>query len=184
MVYKTVDLADGREAVLDWARKKDLPEILEVVNDVIREGKYLFWTEPYTSKGQLAWFRKNTKTGILKQDFFLIARVDGKVVGGANVETHREHPITHVAHYNIFLSKNFRNLGLGTILTKEFVEIAKQHGVEVIQLSVYASNERAFHVYQKCGFKQAGRLTRGIKFSDGTYTDQILMEYLFKHQEL
>ena len=180
MVYKIVNLVDGREAVLDWARKKDLPEILEVVNDIIREG---IWGpfEPYTSKGQLAWFRKNTKTGILKQDFFLIARVDGKFVGGAHVETRPERPIAHVAHYNIFISKNFRNLGLGTILTKEFVEIAKQHGVEVLQLGVYASNERAFHVYQKCGFKQAGRLTRGIKFSDGTYTDEILMEYLFKH---
>jgi L-amino acid N-acyltransferase YncA len=185
MVYKTVDLADGREAILDWARKKDLPEILEVVNDVIREGKYLFWTEPYTSKGQLVWFKKNTKTGILKQDFFLIARVDGKVIGGAIVQPHPQAQSTNRAHlalYDIFISKNFRNLGLGTLLTKELVEIAKQHGVEVLQLSVYASNERAFHVYQKCGFKQAGRLTRGIKFSDGTYTDEILMEYLFKHQ--
>jgi len=184
MVYKTVHLADGREAVLDWARKKDLPEILVVVNDVIREGKYLFWTEPYTSKGQLAWFEQTAKTGILKQDFFLIARVDGKVVGGANVEMHPEGQRSnhaHVAHYGIFISKNFRNLGLGTLLTKEFVEIAKQHGVEVLQLGVYASNERAFHVYQKCGFKQAGRLTRGAKFSDGTYTDEILTEYLFKH---
>jgi len=183
MVYKTVDLVDGREAVLDWARKKDLPEILEAVNDVIREG---IWGpfEPYTSKGQLAWFEQHAKTGILKQDFFLIARVDGKVVGGANVEMHPEGQRSnhaHVANYGIFISKNFRNLGLGTILTKEFVEIAKQHGVEVLQLGVYASNERAFHVYQKCGFKQAGRLTRGAKFSDGTYTDEILMEYLFKH---
>jgi hypothetical protein len=39
MVYKTIDLTDGREAVLVWARKKDLPEILEVLNDVTREGK-------------------------------------------------------------------------------------------------------------------------------------------------
>jgi len=181
MVYKIVNLVDGREAVLDWARKKDLPEILEVANDVIREGIYGSY-EPYTSKGQLAWFEQNTKTGILKQDFFLIARVDGKVVGGANVVPDPEgHVYAHVAHYNIFISKNFRNLGLGTILTKEFVKIAKQHGVEILQLGVYASNKRAFHVYEKCGFKQAGRLTRGIKFSDGTYTDQILMEYLFKH---
>jgi L-amino acid N-acyltransferase YncA len=185
MVYKTVDLADGREAVLDCARKKDLPEILEVVNAVIRERKYFFDNEPYTPKGQLAWFEQATKTGILKQDFFLIARADGKVVGGAIVQPVPHGQTTncaHVAHYSIFISKNFRNLGLGTLLTKEFVEIAKQHGVEILHLSVYASNERAFHVYEKCGIKQAGRLTRGIKFSDGTYTDEILMEYLFKHQ--
>ena len=137
-----------------------------------------------TPKSQLAWFEQNAKTGILKQDFFLIARVDGKVIGGANVVSAPQAQATnraHLAGYNIFISKNFRDLGLGTILTKELIEIAKQHGVEVLQLSVYESNERAFHVYQKCNFKQAGRLTRGAKFPDGTYTDEILMEYLFKH---
>jgi L-amino acid N-acyltransferase YncA len=185
MVYKTVDLADGHEAVLDWARKKDLPEILEVVNDVIREGKYFFDNEPYTPKGQLTWFERAIKTGILRQDFFLIARVDGKVIGGAIVQPPPQAQTTnraHLAQYDIFISKNFRNLGLGTLLTKELIEIAKQHGIEALHLSVYASNERAFHVYEKCGFKVAGRLTRGIKFSDGTYTDEVLMEYLFKHQ--
>jgi RimJ/RimL family protein N-acetyltransferase len=42
------------------------------------------------------------------------------------------------------------------------------------------TNERASHVYQKCGFKEAGRLTKGIKFLDGTYTDEILMELSLK----
>jgi len=45
-------------------------------------------------------------------------------------------------------------------------------------LSVYATNQRAFHVYKKCDFKEAGRLTKGIKFPDGTYTDEILMKLL------
>jgi RimJ/RimL family protein N-acetyltransferase len=35
-------------------------------------------------------------------------------------------------------------------------------------------------VYEKCGFRKAGTLTRGIKFLDGTYTDEILMELLLK----
>jgi hypothetical protein len=159
MVYKIVHLSDGREAVLDWARKKDLPEILDVVNDVIREGKYMFDNAPYTSKGQLSWFEQNTKAGILKQDFFLIARVDGKVVGGAIVQPPPQAQTTnraHVAHYDIFISKNFRNLGLGTLLTKEFVEIAKQHGVEILQLSVYASNERALTSIRNVVSKRLG----------------------------
>ena len=101
------------------------------------------------------------------------------MVGGASI-----HPKTdkhsHIASYGIFIHKSYRNLGLGTALTKEFVEIAKKRGLEILQLSVYSTNKRAINVYQKCGFKEAGRLKSGIKFPDGTYTDEIIMELLLK----
>ena len=69
-------------------------------------------------------------------------------------------------------------MGLGTELTRAFVEAAKKHGFEILQLSVYAINKRALHVYKKCGYKECGKLSHDIKFLDGTYTDRILMELL------
>jgi len=176
MVYKTVDLADGRKVTLDWLKKEDIPEVVEVLNEVIKEDRYLFMNNPITDmEKELQWFERATKEGML----YLTARIDGKFVGGASI-----HPQTdkhsHVASYGIFIDKNHRNLGLGTLLTKEFIEIAKKQRLEVLQLSVYANNERAFHVYEKCGFRRAGRLTKGIKFLDGTYTDEILMELPLK----
>jgi len=176
MVYKAVELTDGRKATFDWLTKKDALEIVEVLNDVIKEDRYLFLNSPITDmEKQLEWFERRTKEGML----YLTARVDGKLVGGATLspqtDKHR-----HVGSYGIFIGKNHRNLGLGTLLTKEFVEIAKKHELEILQLTLYASNERAFHVYKKCGFKEVGRLTKGIKFLDGTYTDEIIMELPLK----
>ncbi len=176
MVYKTVDLADRRKVTLDWLKKEDIPEVVEVLNEVIKEDRYLFMNNPITNmERELEWFERATKEGML----YLTARIDGKFVGGASI-----HPQTdkhsHIASYGIFINKNHRNLGLGTLLTREFVEIAKKKELEILQLSVYATNERAFKVYKKCGFRQAGRLTKGIKFLDGTYTDEILMELPLK----
>jgi len=176
MVYKTVELTDGRKATLDWLKKEDIPEVVKVLNDVIKESRYLFMNNQITDmEKELQWFERGTKEGRL----YLTVRIDGKLAGGASI-----HPQTdkhrHVASYGIFIGKNHRNLGLGTLLTQEFVEIAKKQELEILQLSVYANNERAFHVYKKCGFKEAGRLTKGIKFLDGTYTDEILMELLLK----
>ena len=174
MVYKTVELTDGRKATLAWLTKKDALGILEVLSDVIKEDRYLFLNNPITDmKTQLEWFKQRTKEGML----YLTARVDGKLVGGATINP-RTDKHRHLASYGIFIGKNHRNLGLGTLLTKEFIEIAKKQELEILQLTVYASNERAFHVYKKCGFKEAGRWTKGIKFPDGTYTDEILMELL------
>jgi RimJ/RimL family protein N-acetyltransferase len=172
MVYKMVKLKDGRTATLDWIREDDLPQLVEALNSVIREGKFLFMNNEITDmKEEQKWFLRSTKAGML----YLAARIDDKIVGGATI-----HPFTdkcsHVAEFGIFIRDGCRNVGLGTELTKAFAGIAKEHGFEVLQLSVYATNKRAFHVYKKCGYKECGKLSRDIKFLDGTYTDRILME--------
>jgi GTPase Era involved in 16S rRNA processing len=48
MVYKTVELTDGRKATIDWLKKEDIPEVVEVLNDVIKEGRYLFMDDQIT----------------------------------------------------------------------------------------------------------------------------------------
>ena len=62
------------------------------------------------------------------------------------------------------------------LFRSELIESAKKQELEILQLSVYATNEIAFNVYEKCGYRECGRLTRDIRFLDGTYTDRILME--------
>ena len=176
MVYKAVKLKDGRTTTLDWLEEKDLPEVVEALNSVIREGKYLFMNNEITDmEEERRWFERGTKEGML----YLVARVDGKLVGGASIHPHA-HKRSHVAEFGIFIRDGYRNSGLGTALTKMFIEIAKERGFEVLQLSVYATNKRAFHVYKKCGYKECGKLTRDIKFLDETYTDRIMMELLLK----
>ncbi|MBX5326284.1 MAG: N-acetyltransferase family protein [Candidatus Bathyarchaeia archaeon] len=176
MVYQTVMLKDGRTATLDWLKEDDLPQLVEALNSVIREGKYLFMNNEITDmEEERKWFERSRKSSVL----YLVARVDSRIVGGASI-----HPMTekrsHVAEFGIFIRKGYRNLGLGTALTKTFIEIAKKRGFEILQLSVYASNKRAFHVYKKCGYKKCGRLTRDVKFLNGTYTDRILMQLLLE----
>jgi RimJ/RimL family protein N-acetyltransferase len=174
MVYKTVKLKDGRTAKLEWLKEEDLPEVVEALNSVIREGKYLFMDNEITDmEEERRWFERGTKAGML----YLVTRVDGKVVGGASIHPHTDKR-SHVAEFGIFIRDAYRNLGLGTTIVKMFIEIAKKRGFEVLQLSVYATNKRAFHVYKKCGYKKCGKLTKDIKFLDGTYTDRILMELI------
>jgi len=172
MLYKIVRLKDGRTATLDWIEENDLPELVEALNSVIREGKFLLVNnEIIDMEEERKWFQQSTKAGML----YLVARVDGKVVGGASIHPFNDKR-SHVTEFGIFIRDGYRNVGLGTELTKAFVEAAKEHGFEILQLSVYATNERAFHVYKKCGYKECGKLSHDIKFLDGTYTDRILME--------
>jgi RimJ/RimL family protein N-acetyltransferase len=172
MVCRIVGLAEARKAVLDWLKESDLPEVVEALNSVIREGKYLFMNSEIANMDEeQLWFDKSMKGGMR----YLVARVDGKVVGGAAIHPKREKS-AHVAEFGIFIIKGYREMGLGTELTRELIRTAKNQGLEILQLSVYTSNDRAHHVYKKCGFRECGRFSRDIKFPDGTYTDRILME--------
>jgi RimJ/RimL family protein N-acetyltransferase len=178
MAYKTLRLRDMRIAKLDWLREEDLPEAVEALNSVIREGKYLYLNDVIIDmQFERLWFERNTKAGMI----YLVARLGGKVIGGASI-----HPQTdkraHVARFGIFIRDGYRNLGLGTAMTKAFIEIAKKRGFEILQLSVFANNTRALDVYEKCGYKEIGKLSRDIKFLNGEYTDRILMELPLQNQ--
>lgn len=174
MLYKTVTLKDGQIATLSWIEKEDLPELMDAFNSVVREGKYLLVNQEVTNLDfEYQWFYGNREAGVQE----LIARVNGKIVGAANLS-----PLTgkraHVAEFGIFIIKECRNRGLGTILLKELIQVAKDGGFEVFQLSAFSTNKRALRLYKKCGFQERGTLSYEFKFKDGTYADEVMMQLL------
>jgi RimJ/RimL family protein N-acetyltransferase len=57
---------------------------------------------------------------------------------------------------------------------KSLIEQARAVGLKLLTLSVYATNERAKHVYQKLGFVETGRIPKKF-FKEGEYVDEITM---------
>lgn len=152
MTCKVVQLVNGQTASLDWLKEADLPELMNALNSVIREGTYLFINNEIKGMAEeTQWFESGQKQGMP----YLVARVSGKVVGGASIYP-KPHKSAHVVEFGIFIVKAYRDLGLGTAMTKALIETATECGFEIVQLSVYANNPRAYCVYQKCGFKEAG----------------------------
>jgi RimJ/RimL family protein N-acetyltransferase len=52
----------------------------------------------------------------------------------------------------VAVSPEFQNLGIGTELVRACVDMAAELGFDRIWLPVDATNVRARHVYEKCGF--------------------------------
>jgi len=176
MAYKKLKLKDSRILTLDFLEEEDLPEVVDALNSVIRERVYLGHDEEIVDMDlERKWYQDHMKSGMT----YLVARVDGEVVGGASIEPRRG-KFAHTAAYGIFIKDGFRNMGIGTKLTNALVEIARQRGFEILELSVLGSNKRAQHVYKKCGFKYVGKIKRGVKMINGTYTDNIIMTLALK----
>jgi len=176
MVYKKFKLKDGRAATLDFLKEEDLPEVVDALNRVIREGIYLAHDEEMVDMElERKWYQDHIKAGMS----YLVARVDGEVVGGASIEPRRG-KFSHIAVFGIFIKDGFRNIGVGTQLTNALIEIACKRGFEIVELSVFGSNKRAHHVYKKCGFKDVGRIKRGVKILNGKYTNNVIMTLSLK----
>lgn len=174
LLFKTVTLSNGQAACLSWLEEKDLLELVEVLNRVIREKTYLLMDQEITDlNSEREWFQKSREAGRR----ILVAKVDSKLVGAVSMSVFKGKQ-AHVAQFGIYIAKVFRNRGLGTILINELIDVARESGVEVIQISAFSTNKRAVHVYRKCGFKECGKLTHDVKFTDGTYANRIMVEFL------
>lgn len=73
--------------------------------------------------------------------------------------------------------------GIGTeaiLLLQQFV--FERLNLNRLELQVYDYNKRAYRCYQKCGFKEEGRL-RAKRYMKGKYVDVILMSILKSEYE-
>ena len=92
--------------------------------------------------------------GTQKHDRALLAEIDGKVVGAVWVRIMNDygHIDDKTPSFAISLYKEYRGLGIGTVLMQKMLDILKDAGYEQVSLSVQKANYAA-KMYRKLGFE-------------------------------
>ncbi len=92
--------------------------------------------------------------GELKDDWGLVAEVDGKIVGAVWVRIMHDyrHIDDETPSLAISLYKEYRGFGIGTAMMKEILALLKSHGYKRVSLSVQKANYAA-KLYLKVGFE-------------------------------
>lgn len=92
--------------------------------------------------------------GESKDDWGLMAEVDGKVAGAVWVRIMNDygHIDNETPSLAISLYKEYRGLGIGTAMMKEILNLLKSHGYSQVSLSVQKANY-ATKMYQTVGFE-------------------------------
>jgi RimJ/RimL family protein N-acetyltransferase len=110
-------------------------------------------------------------------DLAIVRRADGVTVG--ELALNDLDPDNEVLNFRIaMMAPAYAGQGYGT----EATILALRHAFEVVgihrvQLEVYAFNDRAAHVYEKCGFAREGVRRHALRW-DGTRHDAITMAAL------
>lgn len=110
-----------------------------------------------------------------KKGVYLVAELDGRIVGHAFLDPFGVKSLSHIASLNIAVHAGWQRQGIGTLLLDRIIDWANKTGqLEKIQLNVRASNFAAIALYKKMSFQEEGRLKNHVKLHD-RYVDDLVM---------
>lgn len=169
---------DGRRVILRTPKWEDLDELLELINSLVDEGAEISKNKKATREEEINWLASLITRVEKSETSFLVADVGGKVVASSDVNPRTGYE-SHVGSIGIVIKQGYRDVGIGTEIMRTQIDLAKKTGLKVLTLTVFASNERAIHVYKKTGFIQTGKIPRK-HFKDGIYIDEVIMTNLLE----
>lgn len=164
----TLEIRDAGEA--------DLPAILEIYNDAVRETTAI-WNEILVDiENRRAWMGDRQGRGYP----VIVAVRDGETVGYASYGDWRPHDgYRHTREHSIYVRKDCRGGGIGKGLLEALVSRARQGGVHVLIGCIEAGNEASVGLHARLGFRHVGTFRQvGQKF--GRWLDLACMELVIE----
>jgi L-amino acid N-acyltransferase YncA len=105
-----------------------------------------------------AWFSKRMK---LEQEFTKVLTLENEIFGVGYLD--RDQDIEWRARVSINLAKKCQNVGLGSLILKELVEVSEKFKIKEIFCQSHIENIASINFFEKNGFKKIDSL----KFLDG-----------------
>jgi RimJ/RimL family protein N-acetyltransferase len=134
----------------------------------------LRWALPPYDRARIEGWTANLEGRIILVAIHEEGRLE-RVVGHLGISTDPRSRLRGIGELIIYIHQDFHNLGLGTTMMKEGVDLARKRGLHKVQLSVVADNKAGIKVYEKVGFKQEGVRRDAYYGEDEKYHDQIEM---------
>ena len=157
----------------------DAQALLQFVNELSAEDTFVtFSGEVLTLAEEQEFVAESIKKIAAGDRVQVIAWCDGRVVGNSAIErsTALKKRSLHVAEFDISISKQWRGNGIGRALMQHVLYAAVKNiqDIDLIKLSLFGTNERAYKLHSSFGFTEYGRL-EGEILHKGAKTSHIYM---------
>ncbi len=173
---KELALMDGRKVLLHTVTRDDFAKLRQFLNELVKEGAMITFDQyvnPIEEKemGRESLERINSGDAVM-----WVCEFEGRVVARA-VASRMERREKDNVSLSLYVSKDFRGVGLGTQLLRMLIaEAQKSLRPHNLYLEVFSNNENAIKIYKKEGFVKIGVLPGWNKYGN-SYLDEIYMVY-------
>lgn len=169
--YKILD----KTITLRYPKPTDAQDLMDLINSLVKERADIAKSKPVTIQEERRWL-KNSITAIKnKEKIIVLAEMDGVCVGSCEITKDPYDVSRHVGTLGIGLVKNARGIGIGTTLIKTTLDEAKKKlGLKLVKLYVFDTNHVGKSLYEEIGFREIGRIPKGV-YHNKKYKDDIIM---------
>ncbi len=157
------------------AAREDLPVILDIYNDAVRQTTATYDYEPRTLEDRAAWFDDHAKHNF---PVFVAANEGGEVVGWSSLNRYHDRMgYRFTTENSIYVAADWRGRGVGRRLLAPLIEAAQSRGFHAILAGIDATNEASLRLHAAFGFERVAHF-REVGFKFGRWLDVIYMQRL------
>ena len=156
------------------AGETDLPAILEIHNDAIRNETSIWHDDIADLADRRDWWQTRVALGFP----VYVADLDGSVAGyGTFGEFRSNQGYRFSVEHSIYVRASVQRRGIGSVLLTRLIAEARRTNKRVMVGGIAADNTASIALHQRFGFVETGRMPQvGFKF--GRWLDLVLMQKL------
>jgi L-amino acid N-acyltransferase len=158
--------------VIDNASRHDLPRILAIYNEVIRNSTAVFSNEEFTPSRGEAWFDAKMERGFP----LIVARDASGIAGFGTFGEFRSWPgYRHSVEHSVHVRTDCRGRGIGRALVLDLLARAAGQGKHVMIAGIDADNAVSIGLHRSLGFTDVGHFHE-VAFKFGRWLDLVFMQ--------
>ena len=144
-------------------RQDDIPEMIAIWNEIVREGTAFPQEELQDEKSGTAFFESQSFTGAA------VDRETGRLAGLYILHPNNVGRCGHISNASYAVKNDLRGNRVGETMVLHSMAKAKELGFLILQFNaVVRSNVAALRLYRKLGFVSLGVIPKGFRMKDGS----------------
>ena len=145
------------------ATEQDIPELLEIYNDIIINTTAVWHEEPHTLAMRQEWFALKKEQGFP----VFTAVEEGRVIGFSTIGPFRPwFGYRFTVENSVYVASNSRGKGVAKLLIPPLIDASKELKLHAIVAGIEATNEASIALHEKFGFIEVAHFKEvGFKFN-------------------
>jgi len=168
---KKANLRDGSQVLLRPLGFEDAEALLLLYRSLPEEDRLVLRDD--VSKTE--WSERFLTRVALGDVLSLVAEEDGRMVAEASLYRQRHGWMAHVGEVRVSVDRAHRGRGLGFVLARELVRLARDLGLEKLVAQMVETQVAARRVFERLGFASEAVLRGHVKDSHGQPRDLLLL---------